>query len=92
MTEAEYQNRQRYNLAVTLDNRRHELGLTMTQLSKASGVNRRMIGEILAGKGSPTLRTLLRVTRAMDLTVMLAEPDQTLGRSNAVPGYVGVVS
>lgn len=73
MTEAEYQRGERARLGQALNDWREVSGMTQGQLSHVSGVARRMVNEILSGKGSCTLRTLLRLTRALGLSVVLVK-------------------
>ncbi len=49
--------------------RRQEMGLTMSDLSAASGVSRGMVADVENGKKSPTLRTLYLLAKGLECSV-----------------------
>jgi transcriptional regulator with XRE-family HTH domain len=56
-------------LLQALKQRRKELGLTMETVGLQVGLRKQNISELEAGKRTPTLGTLLRLTQALDLEI-----------------------
>lgn len=50
---------------------RLEQGLTQAQLASRAGVQQAVIARVESGKSSPTLDTLLKVTRALNRHLMI---------------------
>jgi len=50
--------------------RRHQLGLTQTQLAGAAGTTLRVLSEIENGKATVQLDTLMRLLRALGLELV----------------------
>jgi len=61
----------RYDLAVQLITRRHEVGLTQVQLAEASGIAQSAISRIEQGQANPTVSTLSALARALDASLTL---------------------
>lgn len=57
--------------------RREELGVTQEQLAELAGVGLRTVKEIDAGKGNPTVSTLLKLADVlgMDLKLDVKKPN-----------------
>ena len=58
-----------------------ERGLSLNRLADFSGVGRGRLSEILAGKSSPTLRTVGRLADALGVSVRDLLPDDEPARS-----------
>jgi transcriptional regulator with XRE-family HTH domain len=55
-----------------VETRRHELAVTPEELARRSGMSRRTINACLAGQTEISLRLLLRIATALQLTLQLA--------------------
>lgn len=55
-----------------VESRRHELAVTQEELARRSGMSRRAINACLAGHTEISLRLLLRIATALQLTLQLA--------------------
>lgn len=55
-----------------VETRRHELAVTPEELARRSGMSRRTINACLAGHTEISLRLLLRIATALQLTLQLA--------------------
>jgi ribosome-binding protein aMBF1 (putative translation factor) len=60
-----------YSLARQLIERRHEQGLTQTQLAELSGIDQAEISRIERGQANPTTATLSALTKALGVDVQL---------------------
>jgi HTH-type transcriptional regulator / antitoxin HipB len=58
-----------YGLGATLRRRRLSLGITQDDLALSIGVNRKVIGQLEAGKKSVQLDIALRAARALGLEI-----------------------
>lgn len=54
---------------------RKQRGITQEELAQRSGVNRKTIGRIERGRGKPTVRTLEKLARALDVSLRELLPD-----------------
>ena len=65
-------------LVARLKNRREQQGLSKYRVGQISGLHQSSIGKIEAGQQSPTLFTLLKIARALDVTLsaLLAEAEE----------------
>lgn len=65
------------HLLKRLKERREELGVTQEQLAELAGVGLRTVKEIDAGKGNPTVSTLLKLADVlgMDLKLDVKKPN-----------------
>jgi transcriptional regulator with XRE-family HTH domain len=59
------------NLIQRLKDRREELGVTQEQLSELSSVALRTVKELDAGKGNPTLSTLMKLADVLGMELKL---------------------
>jgi HTH-type transcriptional regulator / antitoxin HipB len=59
------------DLARAVRTRRQELEITQEELAAATGVNRRVIGELERGKGTVRLEIVLALAQALGLDVEL---------------------
>lgn len=59
------------NLLQRLKDRREELGVTQEQLSELAQVGLRTIKEIDAGKGNPTVDTLMKLADVLGMELKL---------------------
>ena len=60
---------------------RAALGLSLDAVSKRSGVSRSMVSQIERGESSPTIATLLNLTRALDIdfgSLMAGDPETSV--------------
>lgn len=64
------------NVADTILKRRSEMGLTLKELSKRSGVAVRTIGDWESGKRSPSVERLAWLLEALELKMEIKEVDK----------------
>lgn len=59
------------NLIQRLKDRREELGVTQEQLSELAAVSLRTVKELDAGKGNPTVSTLMKLADVLGMELKL---------------------
>lgn len=59
------------SIAYTVSNQRAELGFTQQELAELSGVSIRLIRELEAGRANPGMLQLIRIAKALNLTLTL---------------------
>jgi transcriptional regulator with XRE-family HTH domain len=59
------------NLIQRLKDRREELGVTQVQLAELAAVGLRTVKELDAGKGNPTVRTILKLADVLGMELKL---------------------
>lgn len=59
------------NLIQRLKDRREELGVTQEQLAELAAVGLRTVKELDAGKGNPTVRTILKLADVLGMELKL---------------------
>ena len=60
-----------YDLIQRLKNRREELGVTQEQLAELAAVALRTVKELDAGKGNPTVNTLMKLADVLGMELKL---------------------
>jgi transcriptional regulator with XRE-family HTH domain len=59
------------NLIQRLKDRREELGVTQEQLSELAGIALRTVKQLDAGKGNPTVSTLMKLADVLGMELKL---------------------
>jgi y4mF family transcriptional regulator len=59
------------NLSQLLRRRRRELGVTQADLARLAGLSLHGVSDIETGKGNPTLETLLKLSDALGLRIVI---------------------
>lgn len=77
----------RFNVAERLHRARTEVGMSQTQLAGRAGISRSTVAAIESGARTPSILTLQRVARAMDLTLNIgfAHGRDSSARTNPSP-------
>ena len=56
-------------LIATLQSERKALGISHEKLAEKAGISRQAIGKIEAGERNPTMQTIYKLAKAMDMTL-----------------------
>jgi HTH-type transcriptional regulator / antitoxin HipB len=75
-------------LAVSLRERRRELGLSQAQAAERAGVSREWINKFEAGRSRAELRLVLSLVAALDMRLLLADQEQQSRPAGRAEGQV----
>ncbi len=75
--ESEYQ--EVFGLGDVVSQRREELRISQTELSRQTGVSQADISRLEQGKGNPTLSTITKVMQALQLKMVVQRSEIDLG-------------
>jgi transcriptional regulator with XRE-family HTH domain len=76
-------------IARTVRQRRYESGATLSEVAAKAGLSKTIVGRIENGRGNPSLETLFRVGRALDLPLAVLLAEQEEPRARVIPARSG---